>query len=307
LNDLVRQQQSSLRRFFSKAFIYLRLMRPHQWTKNLFVLVGLVFDHGWNNASLVHSVLLAFIAFSLASSAIYVLNDYFDRESDRQHPRRANRPLASGSANLPVALGMAAVCATFALLIAAGVSAILAYIIAAYLLLNIAYSIKLKNIPILDVFVISMGFVLRLLAGTVGVEIEPSGWLVLCGMLVTLSLGFAKRRTESAIPVEDNGRHRRVLNHYNLVLLDHLTSICAGAAIVTYGLYTVSPHAIALHRTTDLAYSVPFAIYGMFRYLYLVFMNISEGDPAEDFIRDPHLILSTIGWCATVAFALYSN
>jgi 4-hydroxybenzoate polyprenyltransferase len=286
------------------GYAYLRLLRPRQWTKNVFVLVGLMFGHAWRDPVLVHGVLLATIAFALASSAVYILNDFIDRDSDRQHPRKASRPLANGSASAGIALGIAAVCAGAALLIAFSVAPRLAYIVVAYLLLNAAYSLRLKHVPILDVFAISLGFVLRLLAGTVGVGIEPSGWLILCGMLLTLFLGFAKRRTESALLDANAGGHRRVLDRYNPLLLDHLTSICAAATIVTYGLYTVSPHVIALHGTTNLAYSVPFAVYGMFRYLYRVFQNLSEGDVAEDFLRDPHLIFSVLGWCATVVWAL---
>lgn len=298
------QRASTRRAAFAIGSTYLRLLRPRHWIKNVFVLVGLMFGHAWRDMPTVYGVLLAFVAFSLASSATYVLNDFIDREADRQHPRKAIRPLASGRANPAIALSLAAVCALAALFLASGVSFRLLGIVAAYLLLNLAYSLVLKHIPILDVFAISLGFVLRLLAGTVGVGIEPSNWLMLCGLLVTLFLGFAKRRAETILLEKGAGEHRRVLEHYDRALLDHLVSICAGATIVAYALYTVSPHVIALHGTTHLAYSVPFAIYGMLRYLFRVFRNDSTGDPVEDFLGDPHIIVAGLGWCAAVAWAL---
>jgi hypothetical protein len=283
---------------------YWRLLRPRHWIKNVFVLVGLVFGHAWGNTSLVYSVLLAFIAFSFASSAIYILNDYFDRDSDQHHPHKAMRPIANGDVNLTIALVIAAMCLVAALSVAAVVSSALVLIVVTYLAVNVCYTVKLKYIPILDVFSISLGFVLRLLAGTSCVGIEPSGWLILCGMLITLFLGFSKRRTESVMLSEFAGEHRKVLDQYHGELLNHLVSICAGATIVTYSLYTVSPHVIELHGTTDLAYSIPFAVYGILHHVYQLFRNQGKGDLAEDFFADRHLIFTTVGWCVAVVWAL---
>jgi len=286
------------------VFVYLRLLRIHHWSKNVFIFVGLLFSQEWDNYALINSVLLAFAAFSLAASATYVLNDYIDRDSDKLHPGKSRRPLADGSANPKIALSIAVVLALTAVVIAAGVSTALLLIISGYLLLFLAYSAWLKHVPILDVCTISMGFVLRLLAGTEGVGIEPSNWLFLCGIMITLFLGFTKRRAE-LIVLDDNAiRHRRVLNKYPDGLLDHLVSICAGAAIVTYGLYTTNPAVLEMHGTERLAYSVPFAIYGVFRYLYLLFWNQCKGDLVEDTLRDFHLVLSGLGWCVVVVWAL---
>jgi 4-hydroxybenzoate polyprenyltransferase len=283
---------------------YLRLLRPHHWLKNTFVFIGLLFSHSWGNVPLVQSVLLAFAAFCLASSATYVVNDYLDRESDQQHPKKKQRPLADGSATPSIALGMAVVLVLAALYIAASVSLALLLIIVGYQALSVTYSMWLKHVAILDVFAISMGFVLRLLAGTEGVGIEPSSWLLLCGMMVTLFLGFSKRRAELGVLESTAVRHRRVFDQYPDALLDHLVSICAGATIVTYGLYTASPDVIALHGTGKLAYSVPFAVYGIFRYLYRLFQGHCEGDAAEDIISDPHLLISSVGWFVVIVWAL---
>lgn len=283
---------------------WLKLLRPHQWVKSGFVFVGLLFGHAWHDAAVVQQVLLAAVAFSLAASAVYVGNDIVDRERDRQHPDKRRRPLASGAITPGLAMAVGVSCVLAALGIAWLASPAVAAIIVAYLLLNIGYTLGLKHIVLLDVFIISAGFMLRILAGTLGVGIAPSHWLLLCGFMVTLFLGFAKRRAELKALDGDASGHRQVLEDYDPVLLDKLIGVCAAATIVTYSLYTVAADTAALHGTGRLFATVPFVVYGMFRYLFLLHRRDGGGDPAAELLSDRHLLLAVAGWLATVLLVL---
>ena len=283
---------------------WLKLLRPHQWVKSGFVFVGLLFGHAWHDAAVVQQVLLAAVAFSLAASAVYVGNDIVDRERDRQHPDKRRRPLASGAITPGRAMAVGVSCVLAALGIAWLASPVAVAIIVAYLLLNIGYTLGLKHIVLLDVFIISAGFMLRILAGTLGVGIAPSHWLLLCGFMVTLFLGFAKRRAELKALDGDASGHRQVLEDYDPVLLDKLIGVCAAATIVTYSLYTVAADTAALHGTGRLFATVPFVVYGMFRYLFLLHRRDGGGDPAAELLSDRHLLIAVAGWLATVLLVL---
>lgn len=283
---------------------YLKLLRPHQWVKSGFVFVGLLFGHAWHDAQLVQGVLLAAASFALAASAVYVINDLADRERDREHPEKRHRPLAAGTVSVTQALLLAGVCMLSALMLAQAASTTVLTIVAGYVLLNVGYSLGLKHVVLLDVFIISAGFMLRILAGTLGVGIAPSHWLLLCGLLLTLFLGFAKRRAELNAMAGRGGSHRRVLDDYDPVLLDKLIGICASGAIVSYSLYTVSADTLTMHGTTSLIYTVPFVIYGIFRYLFLLHRRGGGGDPAVALLRDFHLLGAFAGWLATVVVVL---
>jgi 4-hydroxybenzoate polyprenyltransferase len=281
-------------------------MRPHQWVKNAFVFVGVIFGHAWTDAPLVGAALLAAGAFAAISSAIYIVNDFADLESDRLHPKKRNRPLASGRVGTPAAFALAAVLAAAgaALALASG-PAVLA-IVAGYAVMNLAYSFSLKSVVILDVFIISAGFILRILAGTIGVGIAPSQWLLVCTLLLTLFLGFVKRRSELFSISEGLIIHRKALLQYRAELLDTLISICGAGAILSYSLYTMSPDTARLHGSPHLIYTIPFVAYGMFRYLYLLHTKHAGTDTSGDLLRDPHLLASIGGW-AVVSFALISG
>ena len=283
---------------------YLKLLRPHQWVKNGFVFVGLIFGEAFSDLALLGQVALAALAFSLAASSIYVINDLADREKDRLHPVKRHRPLAAGTVNVTQALLLAGACLFGALMLAHTVSLAVLLIVAAYAAINVGYSMGLKHVVVLDVFIIAAGFMLRLLAGTLGVGIDPSHWLLLCGLMLTLFLGFAKRRAELAAMSGKGGSHRKVLDDYDPALLDQFITVCAGATVVSYSLYTVSPETVALHGTTDLMVTVPFVVYGMFRYLFLLHRRGGGGDPAAELLRDRHLLLAFGGWLGTVLFIL---
>jgi 4-hydroxybenzoate polyprenyltransferase len=283
---------------------YVKLLRPHQWVKSGFVFVGLLFGHAWRDPVLVHSVLFAAAALALAASAIYVINDLADRERDREHPEKRHRPLAAGSVSVMQALLLTGACLLSALMLAHAASNMVLLIVLVYAGINVAYSMGLKHVVLLDVFIIAAGFMLRILAGTLGVGIAPSQWLLLCGLLLTLFLGFAKRRAELNVMTGRGGSHRKVLDDYDPVLLDKLIGICAAGAIVSYSLYTVSAETVAMHGTANLIYTVPFVIYGIFRYLFLLHRRGSGGDPAVALLQDAHLLGAFSCWFVTVMVLL---
>ncbi len=282
----------------------LQLLRPHHWVKNGFVLAGLLFGHAWDQPGYVAAALLATLAFCLASSAVYAFNDAQDAERDREHPEKRRRPVARGAISVGAALGVAGVLAATALGIAAWVAWQVAATVGAYLALNAAYSLGLKHVPVLDVFAIAAGFMLRLLAGTWGVGIEPSRWLLACGFLLTLFLGFAKRRAELERLAGEAGQHRAVLESYTLAFLDKAVLACVIGMVVTYGLYTVSAEIVALHGTEHLIWTLPWVLLGSFRYLFRLHYRGGGGDPTQELLRDPLLAASALGWVATVAWLI---
>ena len=280
-------------------FVLARLMRPHQWVKNAFVFTGLLFGHAWHDANLVASVVAAFASFCLMSSAVYIFNDIVDMEQDRLHPKKLHRPLAAGRVGISVATVLAASLSVLGLVLAYAASKTVLIIVIGYALMNIAYSLWLKHVVILDVFIIATGFMLRILAGTLGVGVPPSQWLLLCGLMVTLFLGFTKRRTEIIALTEDKANHRKVLEHYSPVLLDKMIGITASGLIMSYSLYTMNAETIRIHGTANLIYTVPFVMYGVFRYIYLLHHQSRGGDPSHDLVRDPHLFIVVGAWLVT--------
>ncbi|MGH8764442.1 MAG: UbiA prenyltransferase family protein, partial [Burkholderiales bacterium] len=250
-----------------RVLAFVELLRPHQWVKNAFVPVGLVFGHAWHDAAMVATVCQATAAFCLASGAVYAFNDARDAARDREHPDKRRRPVARGAVTPAQAMVLAALVAAAALALAACVGWKVAAIVAAYLGMSAAYSLGLKHVPVADVAIIAAGFMLRLLAGTAGVGIEPSMWLLACGFLLTLFLGFAKRRAELERLDEGAGRHRAVLDAYSTGFLDKAIFLCALGMIAAYAWYTLAPETAQLHGTTRLALTLPWVLLGTARYL----------------------------------------
>jgi 4-hydroxybenzoate polyprenyltransferase len=286
---------------------YLRLIRVHQYIKNSFVILGFLFYKN-QSIQIATYVFGVFLAFCLAASCVYVFNDVIDVEADRLHPTKRNRPIASGAITISHAWLLSGVLAV----IACGVSLIVSWLafilIAIYLVINVAYSLHLKHVVILDVFIISAGFMLRILIGTVGVGIHPSQWLLLTGLMITLFLGFAKRSAE-LLTLKNAGKTdrasvRRVLDDYSPEVLNQFTAITAAGTILSYGLYTVSADTVMMHGTNSLFYTLPFVIYGMFRYLYLLHHQSRGSDTAKDLMADPHLIITGLGWLAITLVVL---
>ena len=288
----------------TRALALLELLRPRQWVKNAFVLVGLVFGHAWRDASMIWAALGATLAFCLASGAVYALNDARDAAQDREHPGKRMRPVARGAVPAGGALAIAGVVGAAALALAAWVDWRAAGVIAVYLALSAAYSLGLKRVPVLDVVVIAAGFMLRLLAGTLGIGIAPSNWLLACGFLLTLFLGFAKRRAELERLAEGAGQHRAVLEDYSAGFLDKAIVFCAAGMVAAYAWYTLDPDTARLHGTGRLVLTLPWVLLGTLRYLHRLRRRGGGGDPAEELLRDPLLAVSVLGWLATVLWLI---
>jgi 4-hydroxybenzoate polyprenyltransferase len=281
-----------------------RLMRPRQWVKNGFVFVGLLFANAWHQPQLRLRVFLAAIAFCLVSSGVYIFNDLMDREQDRNHERKKTRPLAAGKISSGTAVILLIVLWIIGFGAALLVSRTVLGLLLLYIVINVAYSVRLKEVVLLDVFLVAAGFMLRILAGTIGVGIPPSQWLLICGLMMALFLGFTKRRAELYAATGNGSSQRKVLDHYTPVLLDKMIVITASCVILTYSLYTMSPVTIQVHHTDALIYTVPFVMYGIFRYIYTLHTRATGSDPAQEIFRDPHILLSIAGWLAVTLWLL---
>jgi len=282
----------------------IELLRPRQWVKNSFVLAGPVFGHAWRDSVTLTAALCATMAFCLAAGAVYAFNDARDAAQDREHPGKRSRPVARGAVSPGEALALALLAAAASLALAAWVGAVAATIVAAYLAMSAAYTLGLKRVPVLDVVVIATGFILRLLAGTLGIGIEPSSWLLACGFLLALFLGFAKRRAEIARLAEAAAQHRAVLAAYTIAFLDKAIALSAAAMLAAYAWYTLAAETSLLHGTGSLALTLPWVLLGTVRYLYRLRLQGGGGDPAEELLRDPLLAIPVVGWLATVLWLI---
>ncbi len=281
-----------------------RLLRPAHWSKNLFVLAALLFSGQALDPPVVFDAMLAFAAFCLAASAVYAFNDVRDREADRAHPVKRFRPVAAGEISTTHATVAAAFLAIAALGLAWVVTPAAAAWLAGYLLLNIAYSLGLKQVVILDVFAIATFFVIRLLVGAAAVHAKPSVWLLLCGGLLSLYLGFAKRRHELTVLGEQSATHRGVLAHYSAPFLDQISAVLLAVTIVSYLMYTLTSPTARTFGTEELSYGVPFVLYGVFRYLYLVHQR-DQGTPTETVLSDRALLVTISLWVLYNGWVLY--
>lgn len=282
----------------------LKTMRPRQWTKNAFVFGALVFDRQLFIPLSFARTLAGFLLFCLASSAVYILNDLADLEKDRQHPEKRHRPLPSGQLSPRLALFAALLLLAVTFSLSAALSPAFLGVLVAYVLLMLLYSKWLKHVPILDVLTIAAGFVLRVHAGVTLIPVERfSPWLYVVTTLLALYLGFGKRRAELAMLAENAGAHRRVLDGYTLRLLDQYILIVSGTTIIAYSLYTFSaPNLPANH---SMMLTIPFVLYGIFRYLYLIEIEHEGGAPEEILLSDRPLQLAIFLWVLAVLVIFY--
>ncbi len=281
-----------------------KTMRPRQWTKNVFIFAALVFDKQLFIVDSFLRTLAGFALFCLISSCVYIFNDLADVEADRQHPEKKNRPIASGK--LPVSAAWTA--GIVFVIVAVGLAYLLApafaVVVATYFVLNLAYSLWLKHIAILDVLIISAGFVLRVGAGVTLIAVERfSPWLYIVMFLLSLFLGFGKRRAELALLSHGAGSHRKVLDGYTLPLLDQYIMIVSGTTIVAYSLYTFSAPNVPENHSMML--TIPFMVYAIFRYLYLIEVKHAGGTPEEVLLSDRPFQLSMLLWAVTVIVIFY--
>jgi 4-hydroxybenzoate polyprenyltransferase len=290
--------------FFQSLRALLRTMRPQQWLKNVLLFAPLVFDRKLDNLDAFLRTLSGFVLFCLLASVVYIINDLVDLEADRSHPQKRNRPLASGILSPATARLAALVIVLVVFPLAFLLSPAFGLLLAGYLLLNMAYSSYLKHLPLIDVFVLASFYVLRVVSGVTLIVVERfSPWLYVVTTLLALYIGFGKRRAELALLAEGANQHRRVLDGYTIPLLDQFITIVSATTIVAYSLYTFSAPNLPPNHTMML--TIPFAIYGIFRYLYLVQMKHSGGAPEEVLLSDRPLQATIVLWGLAVMAVFY--
>jgi 4-hydroxybenzoate polyprenyltransferase len=284
---------------------WFRALRPRQWTKNLAVFAPLLFARAVFVPGASARATVAFVAFCFLASGTYVFNDWVDRKQDRLHPEKSKRPIAAGELRGRTVLLLIIVCWAAGLNLGVALGPQFALLGAGYLALQLAYTAVLKHHVIVDVLVVAAGFVLRVLAGAVAIDVPVSGWLFLCALLLALFLALAKRRQELVSMEEGAMQHRPSLGEYSVALLDQLLSTVAGMCVLAYGLYTVAPDTIAKVGSDRLKWTLPFVLYGVLRYLFLVHRKDVTGSPERVLLSDGPTIVNLLLYTATVVVVLY--
>lgn len=292
------QTQNSIAKLDIKQII--KLCRPKQWIKNGFVFAAIVFSgHLFNIQDTINTV-ITFFLFSFIASTIYIINDIVDVEEDKNHPKKKLRPIASGK----VSINQAKLLAVFLVIIVIGgslrVNTKLTIILLCYFLLNILYCFKLKKFMLIDVMTIALGFILRVLAGAVAIDVQISSWILICTGLLSLYLGFGKRKNELIVLMDKSASHRETLAKYSLEYLNRILLVVLGLTIMTYILYTIN-------GTTykHMIYTIPFVLYGTFRYEYLIINKNSGGSPEDTFLEDKPFLINIVLWVIVAALAIY--
>ena len=309
---------------------YFRLMRPEQWVKNVFVLVPVVFSKNLFNVQLVSGSLFTFVSFCFAASSIYIINDISDRDSDRAHPIKKNRPIAAGTVSTVEGWAIAAIliCLSFIILCSGGVRITASLPIILYVVMNLLYSFSLKKIVLIDVFVIAAGFILRIIAGGYAINVKISSWLIMTTLFISIFLAMAKRRGEfvqvgndstenragihgvtQTEPSGKQGAHitRGVLQDYDLNLIDQILSISAASVIIAYALYTVSERTVHAFGTEALIFTTVFVVYGIFRYLYLINRMGFGESPTNALFTDIPMLINLFLFMASLVVIIYKH
>jgi len=281
-------------------------LRPRQWVKNLFVFAGLIFSHSLFTP-LVWPAIGAFLIFCGLSGAIYVFNDLADVEKDRRHPAKRNRPIARGALPIPAAATLGGAILVVSLVAAFWLSVPFGIVAIAYAALLTAYSVWLKHLVILDVLTVAGGFVLRAIAGAAAIAVEISGWLVICTILIALFLALGKRRHEYRTLRGDAAAHRPILAEYSEGFLDQMVAVVTASTVTAYALYTMSPDTVAKFHTRMLPVTLPFVLYGIFRYLYLLYRRDEGGNPSDLLLNDRALLANTILWILALFIIIYGS
>ena len=274
-------------------------LRPHHWIKNTFVFAPLVFSGRFTQINMCLKATLAFISFCMVSSAIYAINDVCDRFEDRQHPIKKLRPVASGAMAPALAILMSVILMIFGLALVGFLNRPIMLIVLLYIVINIAYSLSIKHIAILDVLTIAAGFVLRIVGGGMAISVIPSYWLILCTVMISLFLGFTKRRVELLAVDPEQNNSRPVLKEYSIAFLDQVISMVTGTTILAYALYTVDAHTQMVLGSRAMLLTLPFVIYGLLRYIYIIYHLKQGADPTETLLHDIPTIINIFLWIAT--------
>ncbi|WP_419892682.1 decaprenyl-phosphate phosphoribosyltransferase [Paenibacillus xylanexedens] len=280
----------------------IRLLRPKQWTKNLLLFAALLFSFEEIRTETILATLLGFILFSLVAGCVYILNDFVDRDRDRQHPVKKYRPMASGQVNPSHALMFGIILLILSVGTAFMMNPLFGVLCIVYFLLNVSYSFVLKHLVILDMMTIAAGFVLRAIAGGVLIHVPFTPWFLICTMLLSLFLAIGKRRNELTLLEGNTGSHRKVLDNYSITLLDQFNTIVTTATIISYSLFTFTSD-----RTIHLMWTIPLVIYGMFRYLYLIHMKNQGGSPDRVLFEDKPILITVMLYVISVItiFAIF--
>jgi len=285
---------------------YFKLLRVPQWIKNFFVFVPLIFAKQLFNFQSLTEVLLGFTLFSFTASIVYIINDIIDADSDRQHPEKKNRPIASGKIKPSTGIITAFILLIITVVLSFGVNISFILLLAAYLVLNILYTFSFKHIVLLDIFSIAAGFVLRVIAGAVIINVEVSSWLILTTMFISLFLAIMKRRSELNYSIEEGSKvSRKVLSQYSKRYTEQIASIAASGVIICYALYTVSERTISIFHTDNLIYTLPFVAFGIFRYMYLVFIGKKGENTARLLTTDIQMIINLFLYIITTIYIIY--
>jgi 4-hydroxybenzoate polyprenyltransferase len=290
----------------STAALVFASLRPEQWTKNLFVFAGALFGGRLFELDAAALALATFAIFCALSGTVYLVNDWSDRDADARHPLKRMRPIASGQLPGGIALTTAAVLGTGAVAAAYAIAPLLALVAAAYVVLLLAYSAILKHLVIVDALTIAGGFVLRAIAGAVAIAVPISAWLLVCTTLLALFLALSKRRHELTLLAEAATDHRRILEEYSPYLLDQMIAVVTASTLIAYAVYATSPETAEKLGTNRLGLTIPFVLYGIFRYLYLVHQKRAGGSPAALLVTDRPLLACVALWAASVAVILYT-
>jgi 4-hydroxybenzoate polyprenyltransferase len=301
--DLIGAAEVSGRR--SVALNLLISLRPEQWTKNLLVFAALIFAERLFDVPAVLTTLAAFAVFCALSGVVYLINDIADRHTDREHPLKRRRPIAAGALPVPIALGTAVIIAGGGLAAAFALGWPFGIVAVVYLALQGLYSGPLKHIVIIDVLTLSIGFVLRAAAGAVAINVVISHWLFVCTILLAMFIALAKRRHEIVLLADSATSHRPILGEYSPYLLDQMIAIVSASTLIAYIFYTISPETAAKFGTEWLGLTIPFPLYGIFRYLYLVHRREGGGSPADLLINDRPLLACVLAWVAAVVVIIY--
>ncbi|MFZ0963378.1 MAG: decaprenyl-phosphate phosphoribosyltransferase [Terriglobia bacterium] len=298
LESAARQRGSTLRAL-------VETLRPQQWVKNGFIFAALIFSQSLMRWDRCRQVILATLVFCLVSSATYVLNDILDAPEDRHHPIKKLRPIASGRLS-PMPAGIAgAILGSAGLIVAWKLNTSFFAIVVAYLALNVLYSTLLKHVVLLDVFIVAAGFLFRVIAGGLVIRVAISPWLIVCTTLLALFIALSKRRHELVLLGRRASDHRAILAEYSPYFLDQLIGIVAASTVVSYALYTLSPDVQSKFPGKRLELTIPFVLFGIFRYLYLIHQGQQGGNPTRSLFTDPVLLSVVLFWAASVILIIY--
>lgn len=304
--DLKERKEEKEQVVVKRGFLFniLKLMRPKQWIKNLFVFAPLLFSYSFAEAGKIEKSILTFILFSLISSTVYVMNDILDVESDRVHPKKKLRPIASGAIKVPQAIGALIVLLLVSLIGSYFVDIKLFAVIVLYLINNLLYSFKIKHIVIVDIVSIAIGFILRITAGALVIDVKLSGWIILCTFFISLFLGFEKRRNELVKLSGKAGEHRKILEDYSEDLLTQYSNISITCTLVCYAIYTF----VAYPANNYMMFTNIFVVYGLFRYKYLADKKGTGGSPTEAVLTDKTIMIDVLLWIISSAvIIIYFN